>query len=114
MNSETEKASDLFREAITNAIVPIQTAHIIKDDKLENLNQVALKLTNLLKGHDLVSKSLLNEFYGIVQILRAEAPYFGNDKIKLQTLADKIELYFGLILENESLEDRIAGVPRVI
>jgi hypothetical protein len=114
MNDRIEIVSIALREAITSFLVPIQTTRVIKDAEFERLYCAARELVVLLKGHDLVSKSLLNEFYAIMQVLRAEAPYFGKEQSKLQVMADQVELCFGLILEDETFEEQVSGVPRVV
>ena len=113
MNDKLSKTSVEFREAATALIVPIQTTRVINEAAFENLHKQAKELCRLLKGQELVSKSLLKEFYAIMQILRAEAPYHGKSQATLTGMADKIEYCFGLILEGEAPEDRTPGVPRI-
>jgi hypothetical protein len=109
-----DKAAASFREAITKAIVPLQTTRVISVDDFVRLEKAAAELVALLKGHELVSKSLLNEFLVSAQVLRNEAPFCGSDRSRIESVAQKIEYYLSLILKDEAPEQRIPGVPRVI
>jgi hypothetical protein len=113
MSEPIEAVSASFREAITKAIVPLQTVHVVKADEFDRLERIAADLAVLLKGRELVSKSLLNEFYVSVRVLRNEAPYCGSGRNRVEAAAQKIEHYLGLILKNESPEQRVPGVPRI-
>jgi hypothetical protein len=114
MSDSIESTTAAFREAITKFIVPLQTTRVIKMNEFDAMDKSARELTSLLKGNELVSKSLLNEFFITVQVIRNEAPYFGKDSVQLEELARKIEYYLGLILTDETPEQRIPGVPRII
>ena len=113
MSDSIELAAAAFREAITNAIVPLQTVRTVKTDEFACLEKCAAELVALLKGRDLVSKSLLNEFFITAQILKNEAPHCGKDRGFIEGVAQKIEYYFGLILKDESPQQRTPGVPRI-
>jgi hypothetical protein len=114
MPESINTAAASFREAITNAIVPLQTVRVVKPDEFARLEKVAAELVILLKGHELVSKSLLNEFFVSAQVLRNEAPHFGADRGRIEAVAQKIEYYLSLILKDETPQQRVPGVPRVI
>lgn len=114
MNDPIALAAARFREAITRAIVPLQTTRTILADELITLEKTAGEVAKLLKGHDLVSKSLLNEFLVSARVLRNEAAFFGNERSRIEGVAQKIEDYLALILRDEVPGLRVPGVPRVI
>jgi len=114
MSDQIEKAAASFREAITNAIVPLQTVRTVKADEFARLEKCAAELVALLKGRDLVSKALLNEFFVSAQILRNEALHCGKERALVEGVAQKIEYYLGLILKDESPQQRVPGVPRIV
>lgn len=103
-----------IREAVSNFLIPLQTTRVLKRDAFEELAASVKLLTQQLKGHDLVPKSLLNEIYGTVQVLRNEAPYFKGESPTLEDMANQLEMSLGLILIGESHEDRVPGVPRIV
>ena len=114
MNESTEQLDGALRIAVVNFLTPLQTTRIIKHDAFEILISAAKELARALKGHEFVSKSLLNELYRSVGILRSEAPYFKDETAVLEKMANQLDLTIALILMNESPEDRIPGVPRII
>jgi hypothetical protein len=114
MTDSIDNAIASYREAVTDAIYPLQTTREVKVDEFVRLEKAAAALAVLLKGHDLVPKSALRELWGTVQVLRNEAPYFGGERDRLESVASKVEEYFGCILVDELPEDRVTGVPRVI
>lgn len=111
MSDQIEKAAASFRKAISNAIVPLQTVRTVKADEFARLEKSAAELATLLKGRDLVSKSLLNEYFVSAQILRNEAPHCGGDRARIEGIAQRIEYYLGLILKDESPMQRVPSVP---
>ena len=114
MNSEIEHLDAALREAISKSFIPLQTTRVIKREAFDKLNSIAKKLAKALKSHAFISKSLLYEIYGSIGILRNEAPYFKIEKDFLEEVANQLELTLGLILIDESHEDRIPGKPRII
>jgi hypothetical protein len=114
MDHDLSEAADSLRRAITAAIVPLQTMRGAKKEEFARLQASARVLATALKGRDLVSKALLKEMYACIQILRNEAPHTANDRRFLEDEADKLELCFGLILEDEDHSDRKSGVPRIV
>ncbi len=103
-----------IREAVSKFLIPLQTTREIKRDAFEELSAAIKALAKALKGHDLVPKSLLNEVYGSMQVLRNEAPYFKGETAMLEDMANQLEMSLGLILIGESHEDRVPGVPRIV
>lgn len=103
-----------IRDAVSDLLVPLQTARVLKREAFEELAAAIKILARQLKGHEVVPKSLLNEIYRAMQVLRNEAPYFKGEAAILENMANQLEMTFGLILIGESDEDRIPGVPRVI
>jgi hypothetical protein len=86
----------------------------VKTDEFARLEKSGAELVALLKGRDVVSKALLNEFFVCTQILKNEAPFCGKDRALIEGVAQKIEYCFGLILNDESPQQRVPGVPRII
>jgi hypothetical protein len=113
INEKLERAAHRFRKAVIEAILPVKTTRVINDVKFRELHEAAIDVTRLLKGQEFVSKSLLADFYNAYGMLRGEIPYFGNDGAKLEDMADKLEMSFFYILEDDRHEDRIPGVPRI-
>lgn len=109
-----DSLSATLREEITNFLVPLQTSRVVKFEAFENLHEIAKDLMRELVGTDRVSKSLLNELYVTALTIKAEAPYFGEQKEQLEQMGDSLEMCFSLILKNEVPEDRVPGVPRII
>jgi hypothetical protein len=113
--SEIEVSADKLRQKISDFLVPIQTSRLVSEENFiavqQALEQIALKL----KDRDLVSKSLLNEAYVTIKILREEASYFNEDEsTTIVNMANKLEFIFDLILKNETTDQRKPGVPRIL
>ena len=51
-----------------------------------------------MSGHSNIPRELLKEIYLTQEIIRNEAPYFGEEQEKMIAMAVKIERYFRLIL----------------
>ena len=102
------------REAAAKFFFPLQTTRVIKLEAFEELSGATKALANALRGHELVPKSLLSEIYLSIQILKNEAPYFRDETATLESMANQLEMTFGLILINESHDDRTPGVPRIL
>ena len=111
MDTEIERLDSALRDAISKSFVPLQTTRTINREAFDELNTTANKLAKALKGHVFISKSLLNELYESIQILRNEAVYFKDEKAFLEEIADQLELTFGLILIDQCHEDRIPAGP---
>jgi hypothetical protein len=110
----TSKLEDLlqrFDTDIGHFLLAIQTVRVVDVAAFQNIDGEAAELARLLKGQSLVPKSLLRVFRAAIKILRAEAPYVQG---RLVEMADRLETIFDLILIGECLEDRVAGVPRII
>lgn len=112
--NEIETIADNLRQEISNFLVPIQTSKVIKKNHFQSILSAVELLASQLKGIDLVSKSLLNEIFVTVKILRAEASHFGSDEATLIDMAGKLEYVFELILKDETSDQRQPGVPRII
>jgi hypothetical protein len=108
---DTEIAPEL-REAITRFVVPLQTTRSVDSAAFEHLQALTVELMHWYKGKDLVSKSLLNEIYTTSRIIQAESVHAKANREVLERMAAKLEMCFGLLLLNETPEDRKPGVPR--
>ena len=62
----------------------------------------------------MVPKWILNELWVSMLMLHAEAPYFKEKTMELEDMEAKLEMLFSLILRDETPEDRVPGVPRII
>lgn len=113
--SEIEIFADDFRQKISDFLVPIQTSKFVSEEKFRAVQQALELVASKLKDRDLVSKSLLNEAYVTIKILRAEAPHFNKDEsMAIVNMANKLEFIFDLILKNETTDQRKPGVPRIL
>ncbi|MDF9833469.1 hypothetical protein M2103_001693 [Ereboglobus sp. PH5-5] len=113
MKSNMDEAISAYRQAMMDFIGPIQTIRVIKDNEFEKLHAAAVMLMRAFKGKDCIPKDVLADLYMTYGVLRAEAPYFGENREKLEEMAGKIQTCFGLILGNEVPEDRQPGIPRI-
>ena len=111
--SDVKKLGEELRSAVTQFLFPLRTAKRVNRIAFEELEHFACLLAAELKSSDVVSKSLLNELYSTVGIIRAEAPYVKGETDNLRKMADKIQVIFDGILCGESCDDRKPGVPRV-
>jgi hypothetical protein len=102
------------REAISVFLVPLQTSRVLNKDAFLRLLKIVEALAQTLKDIESVSKSVLNELYVTIQVMRAEAPYVKGETPTIQEMAGKLEYYFALILRNETPSERVSGVPRVM
>lgn len=109
-----EIAARRFSESAFDAILPIQTMKGVSRPKLEMLHDATCSLTTALKGKAEISKALLNEVYSTIQVIRDEAPHQKADQEYLESLANRLEYCFGLILLGEDHSDRKHGIPRII
>ena len=114
MNTKIESVASSFRDAITTVIVPLQTSRNLNPTELARLESLAEEITKLLKGSDSISKSLLNELYLTARILKNEAVHSISHRSQLEAASKKLEHYFELILKDESPQQRIPGVPRIV
>jgi hypothetical protein len=105
MSDAIETAAAALRESITRAIFPLQTTRVFSADAFAAMDQNARVLVDLLKGHALVSKRLLNEYWLLMHILRNEAPYFKAEQQRLEALGETIEQYLHFILENKTVAE---------
>jgi hypothetical protein len=112
--SEIGRLEDRLRDELGRFLLAIQTERVVDLNALQKVDHEAADIARHLKGEALVPKSLLRELRFGIKILRAEAPYVRGETSRLNDLADKLEMTFDLILLDESYEDRVPGVPRVL
>ena len=113
--SEIEALADELRQNISDFLLPIQTSKILDETNFKPVQKTLEKIASKLKGVDLVSKSILNEIYVAIKILRVEASYFkGDESISMVNMANKLEFIFEMILKNETIDQRKPGVPRIL
>jgi hypothetical protein len=111
--TDPESLQNQFTTDLGELLLAVQTARAVPREAFDRVERQSRELARVLKGHALIRKSLLNEMRVAIKILRAEAAAAGG-QAALTAMADKLEMTFDLILKNESHEDRIPGVPRVI
>ena len=112
--TDTDRVEEELRQAITRSLVPLQTGRTVDAGAFGELERLARLVAVQLKGQQRVRKSLLNELYVSARIIRAEAPYIKGHTEALVQIANRLETVFGLILRDESPDDRKPGVPRII
>ena len=103
---------DELKRQITDTLVPLQTFQGVDVDGLGALVRLATEAAEELCGRHDLPRSLLNEIYVTVQILRAEAKYHHGPE--LERAANDLENVFALILRGEVPGDRKPGVPRTV
>jgi len=109
-----EMLQEKFSVDLGEFLKGIQTTHEVDVAVFERIDYEAAGFARILKGQALVPRSLLNELRTATKVLRAEAPYVDRERNALESMADKLEMTFDLILKGEGPEDRIPGVPRII
>ena len=112
--SVSDDAGEALRMAVSRFLVPIQTTRVVDEEAFRTLHEEALNLVRAFKGQKRVPKALLLELLGSYSILRSEAPYFGAKQALLESMADKIEICFRMILADEVPGERQSGVPRIM
>jgi Mg2+ and Co2+ transporter CorA len=113
MNDAIERAAAAFRQAITRAIVPLQTMRGVSLRELAELEERAVELVRVLEGHALVPKALLKELHVAARVLRNEAPSLGSERGRVEAAAAKLESCLDMILNDEGPDERVPGVPRI-
>jgi hypothetical protein len=113
--SEIEVYEEELRQKISDFLVPIQTSRVVSETNFKSVQQALEQIASELKDINIVSKSLLNDAYVTIKILRAEAPHFNEDESNVMVhMANKLEIVFELILKNETIDQRKPGVPRIL
>lgn len=104
-----------MRSAVSQALIPMQTDGTVSRDSLNALVDVTEELVRALKGQRFVDREVLREIYFAERVLRAEAKNLPDNELRDVTAsADRMQLLFGLLLLDESPDDRRPGVPRVV
>jgi hypothetical protein len=110
--SELDKVGSELKRHIFDLIVPLQTTKDVRVEAFNAADAAGRELTRLLKGHEMLPKTILFELDRAAGILENEAPY-SRDEQKVLAMSHAFRLTFGLILLGESHDDRKPGVPRV-
>lgn len=111
--NEINSLEKQLHERITNLIVPIQTEGVIDDTAYISLLSIVNDLSSVLLNKELIPKSVLNEIFVTIKILRNESLSLKKSPL-LEEMANKLEYLFELILKGETSEQRVPGVPRII
>jgi hypothetical protein len=78
------------------------------------IEQQAADVARALKGADVLPRTLLNNIFRAIGIIRAQVSHQKEWQRELDDMANRLEMIFGLILAGETPDDRIPGVPRTI
>lgn len=87
-----------IKNQIFSLLSQIQTTKNIDDKVFDSLCFELESSLTLMSGHSNIPRELLKEIYLTQEIIRNEAPYFGEEQEKMIAMAVKIERYFRLIL----------------
>lgn len=103
-----------IRESVGRFLLDFQSSKFVNEPEFEKIDRLSRELAQRLKPETLISKSVLNELYKFVKVVRAEIPYMKEPSSSVEKKADTIEMTFDLILRGESHGDRKPGVLSVI
>lgn len=108
-----EQLDSQIRAAASKLLIPLQTTRAVEPEAFAELAALTKTFAGALRDRDMVSKSLLNEIYTTIRVLRNEAPHHTEPSV-LVGMADQLEMTFSLILLGETPADRTPGIPRII
>ena len=104
-----------LREAVSAFLLPLKTMRGVKKEAFARLEAIVTEATRICKGDDLLSKALLAEVFLTARAIEPEEEYVGvADRAALRAMREKLEVLFYLLIDGESPEDRVPGVPRII
>jgi hypothetical protein len=110
--NELEVMEIQIKESVGRFLLDLQSSKFVNESEFENIDRLSREIARQLKADALVPKSVLNELYKFVKVVRAEVPYI-KEPSDVKKKADAIEMTFDLILRGESHGDRQPGVLRV-
>ncbi len=102
-----------IRQSILDFLVPLKTTGVVDKDMGEDIVVCLEQLLALHKEEALIEKWFLVDLYSVPESIRNEMTY-SKERVYLESLANKIERYFGMLLAGEEPTDRIPGTPRFI
>ena len=105
---------DRLRSDITAAIVPLQTIRTVDVAAFEALVVTVERILVDNKSAEVLSKALLKELNFTRKVVRNESVHHKTHRAFLEHLANKLDLYFDLLLLSETPDQRQPGVPRII
>jgi hypothetical protein len=111
--TDSEIAPEL-REAVTQFLVPLKTMQPVDVGAFDRIHGLVVELMHSYKGSDRVSKSLLHELFAVPRSISAELEHRSAERDTLEQMAQMLEYCFGLLLLDETPEDRKPGVPRIV
>ncbi len=104
-----------LREAVSAFLYPLKTTRVVKKEAFARLESIVAEATRICKADDLLSKTLLAEVFITTRSIEPEEEYVAvGDRAALRTMREKLEVLFYLLIDGESLDDRVPGVPRVL
>lgn len=105
----------LLREAVSAFLYPLKTTREVRKAASARLYEVTADATRLCKSDELLSKALLAEIFITIRAIEPEVDYVAvGDRADLLALHDKLDGLFYLLMQGETPEDRVPGVPRFI
>lgn len=112
--TELEGAETRLKAALSDLLLPIQAFRGFDPAAAKRVEAEITLIPRLLKGTDLLPRSLLNEMRTAARVLSNEAPHAEENRRQLIELSGNIEMAIDLIFLGESFEDRGGGLPRVV
>ena len=113
-----ERQSEILpalREAVSAFLYPLKTRREVKKEAFARLEAVAMETTRICKTDDLLSKALLAEIFVTTRAIEPEEEYVAvGDRAELRSMRERLDALFYLLIEGESPEDRVPGVPRIV
>ena len=100
---------------LVDVVNGVQDGKEIRNVALEQLEQLSRQLTELLKGHELIPRYILQSLSRAASVLDASAAYLptSSEQQKARAIAHAVQLTLSLIILGECHEDRKVGVPRI-
>ena len=102
--NEIESLSKRLQASIFELVEPIQATKEINHEAFNRADEVGRELTRLLKGHELLPRSVLYSLDMAVGVLLSEAEYC-RDKEDVLTVARTLRLTYGLLLCGEAHDE---------
>ena len=104
-----------LREAVSAFLYPLKTTRAVKKEAFARLESITAEATRICKTDDLLSKALLVEIFITTRAIEPEEEYVAvGDRAALREMREKLDVLFYLLIQGESPEDRVPGVPRII
>ena len=112
---EVHKKFEELQRHLVDVVNGVQDGKEIRNAAFEQMEHLSKKLTQLLKGHELIPRYILQELSQAASVLEATAQYMptASEQQKALAISHAIQRTFSLILLGECHDDRRPGVPRI-